>query len=252
MELNLSGKKAIVTGGGRGLCRSIAEALHDSGAEVILVGSSDAARLAAQEMGAHGAPVHAVTGNLADRQECTRIFEDCMDLLGGRVDILVNGAGMQYRCDAADFPAEKWQQVLDVNLSAVFYLSQLAGKVMIDQRYGKIINLASMTSFFGSTRIPAYSASKGAIVQLTKALSNEWAQYGVNVNAIAPGYMNTALTDEIREKSPEQYRQTTQRIPAGRWGTGEDLKGIAVFLASDASAYISGAVIPVDGGYLGR
>lgn len=154
--------------------------------------------------------------------------------------------------DAADFPAEKWQQVLDVNLSAAFYLSQLAGKVMIDQRYGKIINLASMTSFFGSTRIPAYSASKGAIVQLTKALSNEWAQYGVNVNAIAPGYMNTALTDEIREKNPEQYQQTTQGIPAGRWGTGEDLKGIAVFLASDASAYISGAVIPVDGGYLGR
>ena len=222
MELDLSGKKAIVTGGGRGLCRSIAEALHDSGAEVILIGSSGS------------------------------IFNKCMDLFDGRVDILVNGAGVQFRSDAVDFPAEEWERVISINLSAVFYLSQMVGKVMIEHKYGKIINIASMTSFFGSERIPAYTASKAGIAQLTKALSNEWARSGVNVNAIAPGYMATKLTQDIKEKNPKQYQEITSRIPAGRWGTGEDLKGLAVFLASDASAYISGAVIPVDGGYLGK
>ena len=123
---------------------------------------------------------------------------------------------------------------------------------MIEHKYGKIINIASMTSFFGSERIPAYTASKAGIAQLTKALSNEWAKSGVNVNAIAPGYMATKLTQDIKEKNPKQYQEITSRIPAGRWGTGDDLKGLAVFLASDASAYISGAVIPVDGGYLGK
>ena len=244
MELDLSGKKAIVTGGGRGLCRSIAEALHDSGAEVILIGSSGSAVKAAN--------VYAVTGNLGDRQEIISIFNKCMDLFDGRVDILVNGAGVQFRSDAVDFPAEEWERVISINLSAVFYLSQMVGKVMIEHKYGKIINIASMTSFFGSERIPAYTASKAGIAQLTKALSNEWARSGVNVNAIAPGYMATKLTQDIKEKNPKQYQEITSRIPAGRWGTGEDLKGLAVFLASDASAYISGAVIPVDGGYLGK
>ena len=242
MKLDLTGKKAIVTGGGRGLCRSIAEALHDSGAEVILVGSFRSAVQTAEEMNVHGANVYAVTGNLGDRQEITSIFNKCMELFDGRIDILVNGAGVQFRSDAVDFPAEEWERVISINLSAVFYLSQMVGKVMIEHKYGKIINIASMTSFFGSERI----------AQLTKALSNEWARSGVNVDAIAPGYMATKLTQDIKEKNPKQYQEITSRIPAGRWGTGEDLKGLAVFLASDASAYISGAVIPVDGGYLGK
>lgn len=252
MKLDLSGKRAIVTGGGRGLCRCIAEALHDSGAEVVLVGSSEATKKSAEEMQTTGSAVYAVTGNLGEKDEIAGIFTQCMKLLGGKVDILVNGAGTQFRCDAVDFPADEWERILALNLGAVFYLSQMVGKEMIRNGYGKIINIASMTSFFGSSRIPAYVASKAGVAQLTKALSNEWAAHGVNVNAIAPGYMETRLTGDIKEKNPEQYKEITSRIPMGRWGTGNDLKGLAVFLASDASAYISGAVIPVDGGYLGK
>ncbi|MCD7735505.1 MAG: SDR family oxidoreductase [Lachnospiraceae bacterium] len=252
MNLDLSGKKAIVTGGGRGLCKSIAEGFHESGAEVVLVGSSAAAKETAAGMDSSSARVYGVSGDLSDRESLTGIFDECLALLGGEVDILVNGAGVQYRCDAVDFPTEEWERILTLNLSSVFFLSQLAGRIMLKKQYGKIINIASMTSFFGSVRIPAYSASKGGVAQLTKALSNEWAPHGINVNAIAPGYMATRITADLKTSSPEQYREITSRIPLGRWGTGEDLKGLAVFLASDASAYISGAVIPVDGGYLGK
>lgn len=252
MNLDLSGKKAIVTGGGRGLCRCIAQAFHDSGAEVVLVGSSQTAKKTAEEMGSQGAPVYGVCGDLSDKESIRGIFKESLDLLGGRIDILVNGAGIQHRCDAEEFPWEAWDRVLNLNLSTVFYLSQLAAREMLKHQYGKIINIASMTSFFGSVRIPAYSASKGGVAQLTKALSNEWAGRGINVNAIAPGYMATKLTAEIKEKNPAQYQEITSRIPMGRWGNGEDLAGCAVFLASDASAYISGAVIPVDGGFLGK
>ena len=175
-----------------------------------------------------------------------------MEKLDGRIDILVNNAGIQYRGKAENFPIEKWKSIIDINLNAVFVLSQLAGKVMIRQGNGKIINIASMTSFFGSEMIPAYSASKGGIMQLTKALSNEWMQYGVNVNAIAPGYMETVLTSDMKEKNPAQYEEITRRIPAHRWGKADDLHGTVLFLSSDASNYISGAIIPVDGGYLGK
>ena len=141
---------------------------------------------------------------------------------------------------------------MDINLNAIFVLSQLAGRDMISRGFGRIINMASMTSFFGSEMIPAYSASKGAIAQLTKALSNEWASKGVNVTAIAPGYMATKLTANMKEVNPAQYAEITNRIPMKRWGRGEDLGGLAVFLASDAANYITGAVIPVDGGYLAK
>ncbi|MCI9599367.1 MAG: SDR family oxidoreductase [Lachnospiraceae bacterium] len=147
---------------------------------------------------------------------------------------------------------EQWERILSVNLSAVFRFSQLAAKDMIAQGKGKIINIASMMSFFGSEMISAYTASKGGIAQLTKALSNEWASKGITVNAIAPGYVITKLTADMKEKSPENYREITNRIPMKRWGTPEDLEGIAVFLASGYADYISGAVIPVDGGYLGK
>lgn len=252
MNLDLTGKKAIVTGGGRGLCRSIAQGLHDSGAEVILVGSSRAAKETAAVMGSEGAAVYGVCGDLSKKEEIEHIFQTCSSIFHGRIDILVNGAGVQYRSDAEEFPAEQWERVLNINLSSVFFLTQKVAKVMLAQGYGKIINIASMTSFFGSVRIPAYTASKAGIAQLTKALSNEWAGRGINVNAIAPGYMATELTAEIKEKNPAQYQELTSRIPMGRWGNGDDLKGLAVFLASDASAYISGAVIPVDGGFLGK
>ena len=228
MILDLEGRRAVVTGGSRGLGYGIAQALHDSGAEVIITGRTGKVWEAAAEIGSSGPPAY------------------------GRVDILVNAAGTLNRCAAFEVTQEDWNEVVELNLNAVFFMSQRIGRSMAARRYGKIINIASMDSFFGSVLVPAYSASKGGVAQLTKALSNEWAAEGINVNAIAPGYMATELTDTMKVKNPAQYEETTRRIPMGRWGTAEDLKGLAVFLASDASAYISGAVIPVDGGFLGR
>lgn len=251
-NFSLEGKKAIVTGGAKGLCNQMANALHEAGAEVLLLDVLDLVSDSAKEMGCNGAPVHAVKGDLSDFENLESVYTECLDKLGGRVDILLNGAGIQYRCPAVDFPHDRWQKIIDINLTAVFYLSQLAGKTMLAQKYGKIINIASMTSFFGSVLIPAYTATKAGIAQITKALSNEWAKEGINVNAIAPGYMATELTENMKKVNPEQYKEITGRIPMGRWGRPEDLQGLAVFLASDASAYISGAVIPVDGGFMGK
>lgn len=252
VNFSLEGKKAIVTGGSRGLGRGIAQGLHDAGAELVLIGVQDHVKDTASEIGREGAPVHYCQGDLADTDKLETFVDTCEQKLGGRIDILVNCAGIQHRCPAEDFPQDIWRKIIDVNLSSVFFMSQTVGRRMIRQGYGKIINVASMTSFFGSVLIPAYASSKGGIAQLTKALSNEWSGKGVNVNAIAPGYMATALTDDMKRINPAQYEEITGRIPMGRWGTAEDLEGIAVFLASDASAYISGAVIPVDGGFLGK
>lgn len=249
---SLEGKKAIVTGGAKGLCYKMAEALHDAGAEIVLLDVLELVHDSARKLGQAGAPVHAVTGDLSDEASLKSAYQEALKLLGGRIDILLNGAGIQFRCKAEDFPADKWRKIIDINLSAVFFLSQEAGRTMLEQGYGKIINIASMTSFMASVMIPAYSASKAGVAQITKALSNEWAGRGINVNAIAPGYMNTQLTQDMKKVNPQQYEEITNRIPMGRWGEPEDLQGITVFLASDASNYISGAVIPVDGGYLGK
>ena len=171
-----------------------------------------------------------------------------MEVFDGRLDILVNGAGTQYRCPAAEFPAEQWERVISLNLSAMFYLCQLAGRVMLKQGSGKIINIASMNSFLGGHIVPAYAASKGGVVQLTHALSNEWMPHGIQVNAIAPGFMQTELSHDMMVS--ETGAAITKRIPAGHWGRPEDMAGVTVFLASAASDYISGNVIQVDGGYL--
>ena len=266
---NIEGKNAIVTGGGRGLCRAMAEALHEAGARVLIIGRDEAALArAAREMGAEGAPVLCEAGDLAELDKIEALYERAAAKLG-EPDILVNGAGVQHRALAEDFPLAEWQKIINVNLSAVFALSQLAGRAMLARGYGKIINVASMTSFFGSERIPAYAASKGGVAQLTKALANEWTSRGVVaqltkalanewtsrgvcVNAIAPGYMETALTKDIKTTNPRYYEEITGRIPAHRWGKPDDLKGVTLFLASAASDYVSGAVIPVDGGYLGK
>ena len=239
MILDLEGRRAVVTGGSRGLGYGIAQALHDSGAEVIITGRTGKVWEAAAEI-------------VSRQQQRETVCEQILEIYNGRVDILVNAAGTLNRCAAFEVTQEDWNEVVELNLNAVFFMSQRIGRSMAARRYGKIINIASMDSFFGSVLVPAYSASKGGVAQLTKALSNEWAAEGINVNAIAPGYMATALTDTMKVKNPAQYEETTRRIPMGRWGTAEDLKGLAVFLASDASAYISGAVIPVDGGFLGR
>lgn len=251
-RFSLKGKTAIVTGGAKGLCYSMAEALHDAGAKVVLLDVLDLVKESAEKLGQTGAPVFAVKCDLSNKDQLKEACEEALNLLGGRVDILLNGAGIQYRCKAEDFPADKWQKILDINLSAVFYMSQEIGKRMLEQKSGKIINIASMTSFMASVMIPAYSASKAGVAQITKALSNEWAEHGICVNAIAPGYMNTQLTQDMKKVNPRQYEEISNRIPMGRWGEAEDLKGIVVFLASEASNYISGAVIPVDGGYLGK
>lgn len=251
-HFDLTGKKAIVTGGAKGLCNGMAQALHDAGAEVVLLDIMDQVEDSAKKMGSTGAPVHAVKGDLSKQDTLESVYNECLEKLGGRVDILLNGAGIQYRCPAVDFPADRWQKILDINLSAVFYMSQLAGRTMIEQGYGRIINVCSMTAYFASVLIPAYSASKAGVMQITRALSNEWASKGVTVNAIAPGYMATELTANMKEVNPKQYEEITGRIPMERWGNPEDLQGPVVFLASDAAAYVTGAILPIDGGFMGK
>jgi 2-dehydro-3-deoxy-D-gluconate 5-dehydrogenase len=248
---DLSGKTALVTGGTRGLGRGMAEGLAEAGAKVVILGSSANVMKTAEELRAKGLDVTAVQGDLSDRENIPALFNKAVAALGDRIDILLNNAGIQHRNRCEDFTLEDWDAVINVNLNAVFQLCQLAGRKMLEQGGGKIINLASMLSFFGGFTVPAYAASKGGVAQLTKALSNEWASKNIQVNAIAPGYMATEMnTKLIEDKS--RNAEILGRIPAGRWGTPEDMKGIAVFLASHASDYISGAVIPVDGGYLAK
>lgn len=246
---NLTGKKAIVTGAAQGLAHGVAEGLMEAGAEVVIIDISDHTEQAAQEFSARGFKAHAVRANLGKREELVEAFNKALGLLGGTIDILVPAAGVQRRHPSEDFPMEDWDFVLNVNLTAVFQLCQLAAREMIKQGSGKIINFASMLAYFGGYTVPAYAASKGGIAQITKAFSNEWASKGINVNAIAPGYMATTMNTGILEDE-KRNASITARIPAGRWGNPDDLKGVVVFLASHASDYLSGAVIPVDGGYL--
>lgn len=250
-KLDLSGQKAIVTGGTRGLGLGMAEALLDAGAEVLIVGSSEKVVEVAKALNADGHICHGVAFDLSDATDRAKGFDKALAMLGGDLDILVNCAGVQSRHPSEDFPLSDWEWVIEVNLNAVFDLCQRAAKVMLPKGRGKIINIASLLSFFGGFTVPAYAASKGGVMQLTKALSNEWASKGINVNSLAPGYMatdmNTALlADEGRNA------EITARIPAKRWGNGDDMKGPLVFLASHASDYVHGVTLPVDGGYLGR
>jgi 2-deoxy-D-gluconate 3-dehydrogenase len=192
----------------------------------------------------------AVTGDVSDPDACSAMIAEVVAKFG-RIDILVNNAGTIRRAAAADTSWEDWHTVLETNLSSVFRLSQLAGKHMLAQGGGKIINIASVLTFQGGVFVPAYAAAKGAVGQLTKAFANEWAAEGINVNAIAPGYMATDNTAALRADA-NRSRQILERIPAGRWGTASDLGGAAVFLASRASDYIHGHILVVDGGWLSR
>ena len=248
---SLKGKTAIVTGGNRGLGSGIAEGLAIAGAKVAIMASSESVFSAAEAFRASGFDVVAVQCDLSDEQSLAAAFDQAVQALGGKLDIIVNNAGIQRRNKSEEFSMADWDDVLNVNLRAVFALCQLAGRHMLQNGGGKIINLASLLSFFGGITVPAYAAAKGGVAQLTKALSNEWASKGINVNAIAPGYMLTEMNTKIIEDD-KRYAEILARIPAGRWGKPEDVRGLAVFLASDASDYINGAVIPIDGGYLGK
>lgn len=247
---DLGGRRAIVTGGGGGIGAGLAAGLHAAGASIVLIGRSSTVDEVAAELGASGPPVHAVRADLTDRRAATNAFEEATGLLGG-LEILINCHGRAYVEDSTEFDLDQWDVSIETNLTSVFVLSQLAGRHMLEHGHGSIINIASMLSYIGGLKAPAYAAAKGGIVQLTKALSNEWSSSGVRVNAIAPGYVKTKLNKHVWG-DPERAEATVGRIPIGRWGVPLDLAGTAVFLASDASAYVTGATIPVDGGFLAK
>ncbi|WP_276924465.1 SDR family oxidoreductase [Faecalibaculum rodentium] len=250
---NLTGKTAIVTGAAQGLSRGMAEGLLEAGASVVIMDINPKAEKTAEELRQQGYDCQAVICNLTDDATREEKFNEAVEKLGGHLDILVNGAGVQRRYPSEEFPLEDFDFVMDVNLRSVFAMCQLAGRQFLKQETGgKIINIASMLSFFGGYTVPAYAASKGAVAQITKALCNEWACKGINVNALAPGYMATEMNTALLDPENPRNAEITNRIPNRTWGTGEDMKGPVVWLASDASDYINGAVIPVDGGYLVR
>jgi len=246
---NLSGKVAVVTGANTGIGAGIAIALAEAGADVALVGRSLPLETAGV-IASFGRKAEIISADLSTIEPVDRIVDEAVEKLG-RIDILVNNAGIIRRNDSIDFTEEDWDAVVDTNLKSVFFLCQAAAKKMIPQGSGKIINIASMLTFQGGIRVPSYTASKSGIGGLTKLLANEWAAKHINVNAIAPGYIATNNTaalqaDEARNKS------IMDRIPAGRWGSPDDLGGAAVFLASSASDYVQGHVLAVDGGWLAR
>lgn len=248
---DLTGRKAIVTGGTRGLGKSMAEGLMEAGASVVIFGTSDKVQDVAAEFCARGLDCKSLKVNLASAEERKAGFEKAVEILGG-LDIILNAAGIQRRHESPNFPMEDWNEVIEVNMTAPFDLSQMAAREFLkkEKPYGKIINIASMLSFFGGQTVPAYAASKGGVAQFSKGMANELACKGINVNCIAPGYMATDMNVALTDPNNPRCKIITDRIPAGRWGTGEDMKGTAIFLASHASDYLDGAVIPVDGGYL--
>ena len=250
-SFRLDGKTALVTGASSGIGLSIALALAQAGATVACHGNSHPAEATAQAIRAFGGSATACSADLSSIDGAQHLF-DAATSACGPIDILVNNAGIILRHEAVDFPFEDWQKVIQVNLNAVFQLSQLVARSLITRgAAGKIINIASLLSFQGGIRVPAYAASKGGVAQLTKAFANEWASKGIQVNAIAPGYIETDNTAALRADETRN-RQILERIPAGRWGKPGDIAATAVFLASPAADYITGAILNVDGGWLAR
>jgi 2-deoxy-D-gluconate 3-dehydrogenase len=251
MSLPLSGKTALVTGCRRGIGKAAAIALADAGADLIGVSSGlEPTDEIGTEIAARGRRFRAYRCDLGDRNAVLELTEQ-VAADGTLVDILVLNAGTIERRAAVEHPDELWDRVLEVNLSSQFVLAREFGRRMVDRGGGKIIFVASLLSFQGGINVPGYAASKGGVAQLTKALANEWAARGVNVNAIAPGYIATDNTKQLREDET-RARQILERIPAGRWGTPDDVAGAFVFLASAAADYVHGVVLPVDGGWLAR
>jgi 2-deoxy-D-gluconate 3-dehydrogenase len=250
-SFQLNGKNALVTGSHRGIGAAIAVALAKAGANVGCHGRDPQPAPACDEIRAAGRQTFYFSADLADSKTYPKLMERTIAEFGS-IDILVNNAGVIRRAAAAEYPAEFWDELITVNLTAVFRLSQLAGRRMLERgEGGKIVNIGSLLSFQGGILVPAYAAAKGGVAQLTKALANEWASKGINVNAIAPGYMATDNTAALRD-DPVRSRQILDRIPAARWGEAGDIAGAAVFLCSSASAYVHGHVLAVDGGWLAR
>ena len=247
---DLTGRRAMVTGANTGIGQGIAISLAQAGAEILAVGRSSMAgtRVAVETT---GGKLIEISADLGDTGNVAAMFDAAWDA-HGPIDILVNNAGIIRRADAVDFSEADWDAVMDVNLKSVFLLCQaFARRVFVDERAGRIVNVASLLSFQGGIRVASYTASKSGLAGLTKLLANEWAAKGINVNAIAPGYIETNNTEALRN-DPVRREDILKRIPAGRWGQPSDIGGTAVFLASDAATYVHGAVIPVDGGWLAR
>lgn len=247
---SLEGKLAVVTGARRGIGLAMATALAEAGSDIIGVSShmesgDSELRRRVESLGRKFTPLSA---DFSDRESVAKMINELQPL---QIDILVNNAGSIERQPAVDHSLDFWDRIIEINLSSQFVLTQAVGRKMLERKSGKIIFTASLLSFQGGINVPGYTASKSAIVGLVKALSNEWASQGVSVNAIAPGYIETDNTKALREDAV-RYKSILDRIPAGRWGTPEDLAGATVFLASQASNYVSGITLPVDGGWLGR
>jgi 2-dehydro-3-deoxy-D-gluconate 5-dehydrogenase len=249
-SFSIEGKKAIITGAARGLGRGMAQGLLNAGAELALIDMADNIQSIAKEMGAQGSRVVGVQADLSQRNQLKSGFDEAVKALGG-LDILVNNAGITRWSQAEAMSEADWDIVLEVNLNSVFFLAQLAGQHMLKQGHGKIVNIASLLSFGGGYLTVGYAASKGGVAQMTKALANEWASKGINVNAIAPGYMATEMNIPLME-DPARNKLIMDRVPAGRWGLPEDLVGALIFLSSSASDYVHGIVLPVDGAFLAR
>lgn len=247
---DLTGKVALVTGGNVGLGQGIALALAEAGADIVSVALSESDDTVAKVQ-AMGRRAHAISADLTSIEPVERVIQEALTAMG-RIDILVNNAGLIRRADAVDFTEADWDLVMNINLKTVFFMSQAVARLFIKQGDGgKIINIASMLSFQGGIRVPSYTASKSGVAGLTKLMANEWAPHRITANAIAPGYFATANTQALRD-DPVRSAEILGRIPAGRWGEPADLGGAAVFLASRASDYVQGAILPVDGGWQAR
>ena len=249
ISFDLSGKCALVTGANTGIGQAIAVALAEAGADVAVAGRSEPAETLALIVAAGRTAVN-IRADLSSIEPVGRVVDEAVDSLGG-LDILVNNAGIIRRDDLLEFSETDWDAVMDTNLKSLFFLSQAAARVMVPQGHGKIINIASLLTFQGGIRVPSYAAAKSGVGGVTKAMANELAPSGVQVNAIAPGYIATNNTAAL-QADETRNRQILERIPTGRWGRPEDIAGAALFLASSASDYVTGHVLAVDGGWLAR
>ncbi|WP_138433599.1 SDR family oxidoreductase [Winogradskyella algicola] len=250
-KFSLENKNAIVVGGAGDLGKAMVEALAEAGSKVVIIDIDDRMYDFCRDFKKNNLNVEAVKADVSKIEDIKSSYKKALEILEGKLDILVNSAGIQRRYPSEQFPDEEWRKVIAINLDATFYYCKYAANTMLEGNGGKIINVASLMSFLGGITIPAYAASKGGVGQLTKALSNDLAAKGICVNAIAPGYMDTQLNAAIINDK-KRTEEIFMRVPMKRWGTGEDLKGLTVFLASSASDYVTGTIIPVDGGYLGR